>query len=146
MKIEIQIDDTVDETVVKIMANRYSDEIEHIKNRLLEPHHHKLSAFREDGVELLDYDEVVRIYSEDKKILLDTMNATYTTRLKLYELEERLGDLQFIAISRSEIINLNYVKRLDLSFTGTIAVEFKNGATSYVARRHLKNFKNALGL
>ncbi|WP_232300127.1 hypothetical protein [Aedoeadaptatus coxii] len=46
MKIEIQIDDTVEETVVKIMANRYSDEIEHIKNRLLEPHHHKLSAFR----------------------------------------------------------------------------------------------------
>lgn len=31
MKIEIQIDDTVEETVVKIMANRYSDEIEHIK-------------------------------------------------------------------------------------------------------------------
>lgn len=146
MRIEIQIDETMDETVVKILANRYSDEVERIKNRLLEPNHHKLSAFRKEGVELIDYDEVVRFYSEDKKIMLETMNATYTTRLKLYELEERLRDLQFITISRSEIINLNYVKRLDLSFSGTIAVEFKNGATSYVARRHLKDFKKALGL
>ena len=49
-------------------------------------------------------------------------------------------------ISRFDIINLDYVKKLDLSFTGTIAVEMKNGDVVYVSRRNLRGFKEALGL
>lgn len=74
------------------------------------------------------------------------MNNTYTTRLRLYQLEDRLPKKQFIKISRSEIVNLDYVKSLDLSFSGTIALELKNGQVTYVSRRSLKNFKEALGL
>ena len=62
----------------------------------------------------------------------------------MYEIEHRLNN-SFVRISRSEIINISYIKKLDLYFKGTIAVELKNGTVSYVSRRNLKNFKKVLG-
>lgn len=146
MNVEIFIDENYPETTVKIYAKTYSKDLEWIKDQLLGHPQDKITAFMDDQVQILAYQDILRFYSLDNKVYLDTMKSTYTTRLRLYQLEDRLPKKQFIKISRSEIVNLDYVKGLDLSFTGTIALELKNGQVSYVSRRSLKNFKEALGL
>lgn len=146
MNVEIFIDDQYEETTVKIYAKTYSKEIDWIKDQVLGHPQDKITAFAGDNVEILAYKDILRFYGLDNKVYLDTMKTTYTTRLRLYQLEDRLPKKQFIKISRSEIVNLDYVKSLDLSFSGTIALELKNGQVSYVSRRSLKNFKEALGL
>ena len=146
MNVEIFIDDQYEETSVKIYAKTYSKEIDWIKDQVLGHPQDKITAFAGDNVEILAYKDILRFYGLDNKVYLDTMKATYTTRLRLYQLEDRLPKKQFIKISRSEIVNLDYVKSLDLSFSGTIALELKNGQVTYVSRRSLKNFKEALGL
>lgn len=146
MKVEIFIDEKYEETTVKIYAKTYSKEIDWMKDQILGHPQDKITAFAGDGIQILAYKDILRFYGLDNKIYLDTMKNTYTTRLRLYQLEDRLPKKQFIKISRSEIVNLDYVKGLDLSFTGTIALELKNGQVSYVSRRNLKNFKEALGL
>lgn len=146
MNVEIFIDENYPETTVKIYAKTYSKDLEWIKDQLLGHPQDKITAFMDDQVQILAYQDILRFYSLDNKVYLDTMKSTYTTRLRLYQLEDRLPKKQFIKISRSEIVNLDYVKALDLSFTGTIALELKNGQVSYVSRRSLKNFKEALGL
>ena len=43
-------------------------------------------------------------------------------------------------------MNLDYVEKLDLSFTGTIALKMKDGKVTYVSRRNIKKFKEILGI
>ena len=102
-------------------------------------------AFKDDEIYLLEYEEIIRCITKDKNVFIQSKDGEYKARMRLYELYERLNKNKFIKISRYEIINLDYVKKLDLSFKGTIAVEFKNGSISYVSRRYLKEFKKALG-
>ncbi|MDE5616672.1 MAG: LytTR family transcriptional regulator, partial [Clostridia bacterium] len=51
-----------------------------------------------------------------------------------------------VRISNSEIINLKFVKKFDLSFNGTICVLFSNGSVTYVSRRYVSKIKNTLGI
>lgn len=146
MKVEIIIDESIEETEVKIYAKEYSKDVENIRDVLTEKLVDKIVAFRYKEVFILSFDEIIRIYAQDKNVYIKTKDSTYTTRLPIYEFESRTDRRNFIRISRSEIVNLDYVKRLDLSFTGTIAVELLNGDVSYVSRRKLKEFKKALGL
>ncbi len=146
MKVEIIIDESIEETNVKIYSNKYSKEVENIRDALTETLLDKIVAFQNKEVFILSFDEIIRIYAQDKSVYIKTKDNTYTTRLTIYEFESKADKRNFIRISRSEIVNLDYVKRLDLSFTGTIAVELVNGDVSYVSRRKLKEFKKALGL
>lgn len=146
MKVEIIIDETLEETNIKIYTNKYTEQIDEIKNNLLKNSKDLISVFKDDDVYVINNNEIIRAYAEEKNVYIETIENLYKTRLKIYELEERLNSNKFIKISRSEIVNLDFVKRLDLSFIGTIAVELKNGKVSYVSRRNLKNFKNAIGL
>lgn len=146
MKVEIIIDESIEETEVKIYAKEYSKDVENIRDVLTEKFVDKIVAFKCREVFILSFDEIIRIYAQDKNVYIKTKDSTYTTRLTIYEFESRTDRRNFIRISRSEIVNLDYVKRLDLSFTGTIAVELANGDVSYVSRRKLKEFKKALGL
>lgn len=146
MKVEIIIDESIEETKVKIYSNKYSKEVENIRDALTETLLDKIVAFQNKEVFILSFDEIIRIYAQDKSVYIKTKDNTYTTRLTIYEFESKADKRNFIRISRSEIVNLDYVKRLDLSFTGTIAVELVNGDVSYVSRRKLKEFKKALGL
>ena len=146
MKVEVIIDESLDENKVTIYAKKYSKDIENIRDMLTDRLLDKIVAFYDKEIFILSFDEIIRIYAQDKEVFVKTNNKSYKVRLTLTELEKRLDKKKFIRISRSEIVNPDYVKRLDLSFTGTIAVELANEDVSYVSRRKLKEFKKALGL
>ena len=146
MKVEVIIDESLDENKVTIYAKKYSKDIENIRDMLTDRLLDKIVAFYDKEIFILSFDEIIRIFAQDGDVFVKTSNKSYKVRLTLTELEKRLDKKKFIRISRSEIVNLDYVKRLDLSFTGTIAVELANGDVSYVSRRKLKEFKKALGL
>lgn len=146
MKVEVVIDETCTETIVKIIANQYSKDLDEIRANLLVRGTDKLIGFQNKEVYMLDCNNILRFYTEDNKVYCDTSKERYQLRLKMYELENKLSAKKFIKISRSEIINLDYVARLDLSFTGTIALEMLDRRISYVSRRYLSKFKEALGL
>lgn len=146
MKIEITLDPKIKETLVKVYARELNDEVESIQRLLEQTSTHRLVGFKENQVVMLDEEHIIRFITKEKKVLAETAKEEYVVRLRLYELEERLKAKSFIRISQSELVNLDYINRLDLSFKGTIVIEFKNRETSYVSRRHIKNFKKALGL
>lgn len=146
MKLEINIDPQVKETLVKVYAKSMNKDIELIQS-LLEPYSLKrIMGFKDEEISLLESSEIIRFFTSDKKVFAQTIDDNYFVRLRMYDLEERFRSSTFIRISQGELINLDYVKKLDLSYKGTIAVEFKTGDVSYVSRRSLKDFKKALGI
>lgn len=149
MNIEVILDEIYKEVNVKIFSASYSKEVETIKEaieNLQKNPSEKIVAFKKDEIKILDYKEISRFYSENNKLYLDSKRERYLTKLRIYELEERLPRNKFIKISRSEIVNLDYVEKLDLSFTGTIALKMKDGKVTYVSRRNIKKFKEILGI
>lgn len=146
MKLEINIDPHIKETLVKIFAKSMNKDVAMIQS-LLEPYSvQRIMGVKGEEISLLEPSEIIRFFTSDKKVFAQTIDDEYFVRLRMYDLEERFRSSTFIRISQGELINLDYVKRLDLSYRGTIAVEFNTGDVSYVSRRSLKDFKKALGI
>lgn len=146
MQIRFEYDKNCKETEVVIHAAQLTEEVQEIIQKLSVSAQKLLAGFTEDTVELLDVSKVIRFYSENKKIYAQTLEREFIVRLRLYELEERLDKSVFVRISNSEIINLNAITKIDLSFAGTICITLENKTAVYVSRRFLTKIKNVLGI
>ena len=148
MKLNIKIDTSVEEPEALIITPRMSEEVNKIVDYIgrLNGEPTVISGTKDDRVEILEQDALIRIYAEGGKVFARTEGGLYQLRLRLYELEERLDAGEFVRISNSEIVNLKKVKSIDLSFSGTICMEMSNKEVSYVSRRYVSKIKKILGL
>ena len=148
MKLNINIDAGAKEPEITITTSHMTEDVNRVVDFIsrLDDAPTIISGIREDKVELLDPEVIVKIYAEDSKVFAQTEKGSYQIRLRLYEAEERLDNSKFVRISNSEIVNLKKVKSLDLSFVGTICMELSNGEVSYVSRRYVSKIKRVLGL
>lgn len=90
--------------------------------------------------------EIIRIYAEKDRVLMECENGILLAKEKLYELEKKLDGEKFVRISRAEIVNLRKIIRLDTSITGTIKVYLQGNAVTYVSRRNVARIKSVLGI
>lgn len=146
MQIEIKIDESCKEPKIIVITDKMTDEMNEIIKKLSDNQSTMLAGFKNDIVEILDPDNIYRIFSSNGKVLVETNSGEYSLRLRLYETEQRLDSHIFVRISNSEIINLKKVKGFDLSFTGTICVTLSNGTVTYVSRRYVAKMKQLLGI
>lgn len=146
MKVEIKINPDCTETEILITTDKIDESIENLIKTLQKNKADTITAFRNETVTILDTNEIYRIYCEYGKVFCTTKDNIYTLRHRLNILEETLGNKYFIRISRSEIINIKKVKNFDLSFTGTIMINFINNEKTYVSRRYIKKIKDYLGI
>lgn len=144
MHIEIKIDETCTEPKVLIFTDRITDEVNDLFKRLSDTQPQAIAGFKDDRVEILAPDAVIRFEAANQKVYAQTEQGEYAVRLRLYELEERLDKNQFVRISNSEIINMRKVLNMDLSISGTICVSLEGGITSFVSRRYVTRIKKIL--
>lgn len=144
MQIEIQIDSSHSDTKVIVVAPSMTEEVESLVKMLSDDTPHFLTGSRNNKLEVLEPEDLIRIYSSSGKVFAVTPKGEYTLRLRLYELEQRLDHNRFVRISNSEIINLKKVEHFDLNFTGTICAKLTDGSKSYVSRRYLPKIKQML--
>lgn len=148
MQLNIKIDANYEEPVTLITTAHMTDEVNRIVDFINQSDAVTtiISGIKNDKVELLEQESLIRIYTEGGKVFAKTEYELYQLRLRLYELDKRLDDTLFVRISNSEIVNLKKVKSLDLSFAGSICMELSNGDVSYVSRRYVSKIKKLLGL
>ena len=90
--------------------------------------------------------QLIRIYTEDAKVMADTDVGTVALKYRLYELSALLTDPSFLRISNSEMVNFKKVRSMNMSVSGTISILLSNGAKTYVSRRYVAKIKTFLGL
>ena len=88
--------------------------------------------------------DIIRIYTEGRRIFLQTEDALFTVKRTLAGLEEDLNPDRFVRISQSEIINLYKVKCFDIGVSGTIGIEFDCGIKSWASRSRMKQVRSML--
>ena len=147
MKVEIQIDPSLDEPVAVLRSPSPTEEVEALAARLRgEAVPQPFTVYREREAARVSRSMVLRFYAEDKGVLCQTGTGTFTVRQRLYELEEALAGTRFVRVSNSEIVNLDRVTGLDLTLAGTIKMTLEGGTVCWVSRRYVKKIKSALGL
>ena len=144
MKLELNIDEKVKETLVVVSANKIDKEVQNLIN-YIEYSSEYLIGIVEDKASIININEIIRVYIEDRKTFVVTLKDTYVVKKKLYEVENMVTR-NFIKIPQSEIANIKFIKNLDFSNTGTIVIKYKNSDISYVSRRMIKEFKLKLGI
>ena len=147
MRVRARIDKSFDTMEIQVC---YSEMTPQVK-ALVED----ISAFVNEGMPGTDFRgekvvlplrDILRFYTENQKVLMQDAKGSYFVQEKLYELEERLDPSQFFRISKSEIVNLKKIKRLDLSITGTIKMILSDGTETYTSRRNVTKLKQCLGI
>lgn len=147
MKLEIFKNMIIPETLIKIYT---AQPIDHKTQQVIDlvkgtTTTNYVRAFWMEKLYFLPPKDISRIYTDGKKVCLETTDKVYTSKLRLYQLEQELPE-NFVRISHSEIVNIDYIKRLNLNLKGTIEITLTTGQTSFVSRRSLKNVKKALGI
>ncbi len=91
--------------------------------------------------------ETIRGFESDgDSVRLWLADGTPTLHRSLAQLEERLPEELFFRASRSEIINLRNVERVEPWFSGTLKATLTGGRTVELSRRQSQLFRDRLGL
>lgn len=146
MKIRLEFHEKYREPEIHICYDRDSQEIRKIYDAIKGMVDLKIRANEGNETVMLPCSEIIRIYSQEKRVYAVTAEKTYLLHERLYELEESLDMHQFIRISNSEIVNVQKIKRLDTGITGTIKMYLWGEQETYVSRRYVTKIKKALGI
>jgi len=94
MKLNINIDSGVKEAEILITTAQMTEDVNRVVEFVSRLHGAPtiISGIREDKVELLDQESIVRIYAEEGKVFAKTEQGLYQIRLRLYEVQERLDN------------------------------------------------------
>ncbi len=145
--IEVILDENCIDPKVKILTKEKNKQVEDIIyaiENVSESAYPPIPVLGEEGLEFISQRDIIRAYTENRKIMILTENGVYVYRKKLSALEEELNPTRFIRISQSEIINIYKVKSFDINIAGTIGVEFENGTKSWASRSCVKAIKKLI--
>lgn len=125
-------------------------EIEKEKN--IQPIPHQLSpdkqVFIKDGEQchFVKISEIFLIQSVGNYARLHFENKKALLKRSLNLLEQKLDTSLFFRANRQEIINLNFIEKIEPMFKGTLRIYLKNGEKVEVSERRSVKFKEMMSL
>lgn len=145
MKIEIKVDNSIEETCIHISCSQLTPELEKLiaMMRILE---RQFVVSAEGETFLLDVSEILYIEAVDRKTFVYTDKGVYESGLRLYELEEQLEECGFFRASKSCLIQLRAVRSLKRDINRRIRVTMENGEVIMVSRQYAEELKRRLGI
>ena len=131
---------------IVICNHELNQEVKELQEKITQIFTKELVVYDEYGATLVPIADIVRIYSENQKVYVQTQEMIGSLRERLYSIEEKLTEHKFIRISNSELVNMHKIKRLDTSMTGTIKMELVGNLEAFVSRRNVSKIKKVLGI
>ena len=146
MKVEVEIDETLEESKIVIFTNKVTNEVQEVINKIKSNENKAYTGTRDQKVYLLNPKDIFYFYAENQKVLVKTEDGILQVKLKLYEIEEQIIGTNFLRISNSVIANIDKIKNFEITLNGTLCIKFTNGDVEYSSRRYVSKIKKYLGL
>lgn len=145
MKIEINVDDKIEETSISISCKGLTPELQKMiaMMRILDK---KFAVTRDGETFLLDVAEIIYIEAIDRKTFVYTKDGVYESGLRLYELEQQLEEFGFCRVSKSCLVQLRAVRSLKSDINRRIRVTLDNGEVIVASRQYADEIKRRLGV
>lgn len=145
MKITIDKSPNQTETEIIIKCMKVDDEIQRLIS-MLKSCEEKILGIIDGVTYLIDPEDILYFESVDKKTFMYTKSQVLETHLRLYEIEEKLAELDFFRASKSTIINISKIKRLSPRFNGRLDALLENDEKLVISRQYVPAIKEILGL
>lgn len=144
MKIILDIDETFDETIIKIQCKAVDDSIQRLIDFIKTSETEFIVGRKGEVHHILNPDQIYYFRTKDDGVVAITEKGEFHIKEKLYELEDLLPNNKFVRLSKSVIANLYELSKFEASFNGTLCVYFKSGEKEYVSRHYVPVIKQAL--
>ncbi|MCQ2983094.1 MAG: LytTR family transcriptional regulator [Treponemataceae bacterium] len=158
MKLSIETDEALRDDEICLHVKKVTEKVTRIVDRLNREEQQAfmtpvLTGKKGETVTFLKTENVIRIYSLDKKVYAvaagDDSDGDYELNLRLYQIEGLMAEEEFksfIRISNTDIVNFAYLKNMDMSLNGNIIMNLTNGERVFVSRRYMKDIKAKLNI
>jgi len=146
VKVEINVSAEAKEPYAIIYANEITAEVRRAATILESTDVGGVITVTEnERIIVLRPDDVYLIRVENEKTVVYTKSKRYGSGKRLYEFEATIGN-GFIRISKSALINLQYLDCVEPTLGGLMLVVLKNGCKDCISRKYLPAFKKSIGL
>lgn len=145
MKIQLTIDDTLQETEIHICAKEYNEQIERLMKLLQSSQTNVIDGYLQQDIHMLKIKDIYSIYAEGTKVYLLTSEHEFESKRKLYELESMLVQ-DFVRVSKSTLVNMDKIASIQMGRMGTTEIILDNQSSVHVSRKYLKELKSRLGI
>jgi DNA-binding LytR/AlgR family response regulator len=143
MEITINADDRYTETEITVNCNRQSDDIEKLL-AAIRMSDMKLTGSKDGRQYILEAADIVYIDSTDKHTFLYTTTDVFESAFKLYELEAKLTDCDFMRASKNSIFNFCHIQSIEPDFDRRLIITMTNGNKLIVSRQYAAAVKEKL--
>ncbi|MBL0377769.1 MULTISPECIES: LytTR family DNA-binding domain-containing protein [Staphylococcus] len=146
MDVKVIYNQHLDNNQVIIEVNEHTEHVNDIVNYINKLAKTKLFPGKYKGeTHFIKQEDIFSFRIENKILTMITADKQFTMNQRLYEIKSQINTY-FLQISKSEIININYIDYLKLNKNGTIEIRFTNNDFTYSSRRYLPLIKEALKL
>ena len=134
MKLIINADERYTETEIVVNCNSMSDDIEKLISaiRILDM---KLTGRKDGRQYLLDVSDIMYIESIDKRTFLYTLTGVFESPLRLYELEVKLVDRDFLRASKNCLFNIKHIQSIEPDLDRRLTLTMERGLKVVVSRQ-----------
>lgn len=119
------------------LGTNNEEELEKNKSVLTVREGEKIYVFKQEEIEFIEI--------QGEELCIHTNSGICTTRGRLYKMIERLSKEIFVQISKSCVINIYQLERLETYFSGTMMAVLKSGKKVPITRTYLNYVKKKLG-
>lgn len=142
-----EIDKTKEEEIIIKCHEVNSDVmslVDKIKNNDNKPN--TLTGIKDDNIYQIKLKDIYYIEATENKTFIYLSDDFYESKLKLYEIEEKLRGLSFFRCSKSIILHYSKIECVTPAFNGRFEAKLKNGEKVIISRQYVPILKGLLGL
>ncbi len=151
-----RFNEAVDKVLARLQSRAKSPKETSIKNENIE----KFTNLRKDNVEqverlfvktgtkidVVSVEDIIKIEAQDDYVEIHTSTKKYLKNDTMNYLEKVLPPKTFIRVHRSNIINLNYISKIEKYGKESYIVKLNDGSVVNVSKSRIKELKNQLGI
>lgn len=144
MQVEIKVMEEATKPYAVLYTNEITEEILQLVE-LIGSAGGVITATYEEKTIVLKAKDIYMIRVENNKTMIYCKEQSYVSKKRLLELEKILKG-SFMKISKTTLVNLDYIVSAESTFGGMMCLALKNGCKDYVSRKYLPDLKRYLGI
>ena len=148
MQVDVKVNPCVEDVEVLITAEKKTQFVNDLVEVIWDFDKHTvttLTGYIDNRAYIIKVADILRIFALNQKVYIQTANAAFLIKYRLYEIEDVLKKQKFLRISNSEIVNIRKIADIDLSIIGRVCIRLSGNICVYVSRRYIPKIKKSLG-
>ena len=142
-----QINKEENEEII-IKCHEINDDVLALVNRLKESESkaNSIAGIKGEDIYSIKLKDIYYIEATENKTFIYCKDNFYETKLKLYEIEALVKNLQFFRCSKSIILHYSKIDFVTPAFNGRFEAKLTNGERVIISRQYVKVLKEILGI